>query len=164
MYKYNMKYLLIVFLMVINFSLAENLEELKEQANLGDKFAQYQLGVMYADGEKVPQDYAESVRWLQLSIQSDEGDYISDAILRLGIAYYKGEGIDQNYTTALNYFGAVGYYKNNAEAQRLLGQMYLQGIGVKKNYSEAKVWLKKACDNNDTIACNEYYHYQLDDK
>ena len=36
-------------------------------ADQGDAKAQYSLGVMYDQGEGVPQDYAEAVKWYRLA-------------------------------------------------------------------------------------------------
>ena len=35
----------------------------------GDAAAQYQLGVMYADGEGVPQDDSEALRWYRMAAE-----------------------------------------------------------------------------------------------
>ena len=41
-------------------------------AEQGDVGAQYNLGVMYADGEGVPEDDAEAVRWYRIA--AEQGD------------------------------------------------------------------------------------------
>ena len=45
----------------------EAVAELRAAAEQGDAVAKYNLGVMYAIGEGVPQDEAEAVRWWRLS-------------------------------------------------------------------------------------------------
>ena len=51
--------------------------------------------------------------------------------------------------------------KGNADAQRELGCMFLNGEGVSKNYKVAHSLLKKACLSNDTKAmCAMAYVYQ----
>jgi len=40
-------------------------------AKQGDEVAQFNLGVMYDNGEGVPQDYKEAVRWYRLSADKD---------------------------------------------------------------------------------------------
>jgi TPR repeat protein len=42
---------------------AEDLETLRKKAEAGDAVAQADLGVMYADGNGVPEDAAEAVKW-----------------------------------------------------------------------------------------------------
>ena len=56
--------------------------ETLELASQGVAVSQYNLGVMYANGEGVPQDYAEAVRWYRLA--ADQG--LGEAQLNLGKA------------------------------------------------------------------------------
>jgi TPR repeat protein len=62
-------------------------------AEQGDASAQYNLGVMYANGYGVPQDYAEAVRWYRLAA----GQGNAKAQYNLGLMYYNGEGVPQDY-------------------------------------------------------------------
>ena len=55
----------------------------------GTPDAQNNLGVMYANGEGVPEDDAEAVRWYRLA--ADQGD--ADAQYNLGVMYANGEGV-----------------------------------------------------------------------
>ena len=43
------------------------IDALRARAEQGDASAQFNLGVRYADGEGVPQDDAEAVRWYRLA-------------------------------------------------------------------------------------------------
>ena len=61
-----------------------------------DADAQYMLGVMYADGEGVPQDDAEAVRWWRQA--ADRGHV--RAQFYLGMMYGKGRGVKQDYVQA----------------------------------------------------------------
>ncbi len=51
---------------------------------------------MYHDGNGVPQDYAEAVKWYRLA--ADQG--VADAQTMLGVMYARGQGIPQDYVTA----------------------------------------------------------------
>src|SRR5512140_2035652 len=62
------------------------------------------------------------------------------AQFNLGLLYYDGRGVPQNYTEAARWFeraAAQGYTK----AQNNLGAMYGAGRGVKKDYVQAYKWL-----------------------
>ena len=61
-------------LVLLLLSCAEEteLERTKRLANDGYADAQYNLGVMYDEGEGVPQDYKEAIKWYQMS--ADQGD------------------------------------------------------------------------------------------
>jgi hypothetical protein len=58
--------------------------------------AQYNLGVMYRDGQGVAQDYKEAVRWFQLSAAQG---HVS-AQFNLGEMYDKGWGVTRDYVRA----------------------------------------------------------------
>ena len=51
-------------LAVMVLSAQDNLDTVRQAAERGDATAQFNLGVMYANGEGVPQDDAEAVQWL----------------------------------------------------------------------------------------------------
>ena len=67
-------------------------ETTKSLAEQGDALAQIDLGLMYADGEGVPQNYAEAVKWWRLA--AEQGD--ASAQHNLGIMYANGRGVPQN--------------------------------------------------------------------
>ena len=61
---------LAVFSLVVLFAFTgcsqpakSDIERLREKAAQGDADAQYNLGVAYANGEGVPEDDAEAVKW-----------------------------------------------------------------------------------------------------
>jgi TPR repeat protein len=62
----------------------------------GDAAAQYTLGVMYANGQGVIQDYKTAVQWYRLAA---EQGYAS-AQSNLGWMYGNGHGVIQDYTRA----------------------------------------------------------------
>lgn len=70
-------------------------------ANQGDAVAQFNLGMMYYNGEGVHQDYAKAVEWYTKS--ANQGD--AKAQNNLGGMYVKGQGVRQNYRTAKEWFG-----------------------------------------------------------
>ena len=55
---------------------------------------------MYANGEGVPEDDAEAVKWYRLA--ADQGD--ANAQFNLGVIYNNGEGVPRNYVTAYVWF------------------------------------------------------------
>ena len=46
---------------------APDLEETRARAEAGEAIAQYTLGYMYAEGDGVPEDDVEAVRWFTLA-------------------------------------------------------------------------------------------------
>ncbi len=69
-------------------------------ADQGNAGAQNNLGLMYANGQGVPQDYAEAVRWYR---KAAEQGYAS-AQTNLGVMYSKGQGVPQDYAQAHKWY------------------------------------------------------------
>ncbi|NKB37469.1 MAG: hypothetical protein GKR93_09920 [Gammaproteobacteria bacterium] len=97
----------------------------------------------------------------------DSGDYDSaynsyydlanagdaSAQYQLGLLYYQGLGIRQNYNEASYWYKEAGK-KGNADAQYSLGNMYLMGEGVSQNDAEAILWYEKAADQGHVAAAH----------
>ena len=85
----------LLFLLVIGFSGGasgqdvSDFEETKRLAEQGDVYAQTVLGLMYADGEGVPENDAEAVKGYRLA--AEQGDASAQSNLR-GMSAY---GIEQ---------------------------------------------------------------------
>ncbi|MCL2148656.1 MAG: sel1 repeat family protein, partial [Methanomassiliicoccaceae archaeon] len=47
-----------------------DIEGIRRRAEGGDAVAQYEIGMMCLEGEGVPQDDAEAVRWIRLSAEA----------------------------------------------------------------------------------------------
>ena len=69
----------------------------------------------------------------------------------MGYLYYKGVGVKENDTIALQWIKKAAV-QNNANAQYALGVMYTKGQGVKQDYKEAVKWYKKAAAQNNADA------------
>ncbi len=69
-------------------------------AESGDPKCQTLLGVLYATGQGVPQDYAEAAKWYRKA--ADQGD--AKAQFYLGTLYTIGQGVPQNSDEAARWF------------------------------------------------------------
>ena len=67
----------------------ESIEELRARAEQGDADAQSSLGLMYATGRGVPQDYVQAYMWLSLSASRSSGEARDRAVDNRDIAYEK---------------------------------------------------------------------------
>ena len=74
------------------FSQAPDLNETRRLAEQGHAKAQYNLGLMYDNGEGVPENDSEAVKWYRLA--AEQG--IATAQYNLGIMYDNGEGVPEN--------------------------------------------------------------------
>ncbi len=72
------------------------LREFRPLAERGHPLAQANLGLLYAEGQGVPQDDQEAVRWYRLA--AEQGD--ASAQFKLGVMYDKGKGVLKDYVLA----------------------------------------------------------------
>ena len=115
------------------------LHEYQILAEQGAVDAQYNLGLMYANGEGVPQDYAEAVKWYRLA--AEQG--LADAQYSLGLAYGYGRGLPQDCAEAVMWY-RLAAEQGDAMAQLSLGIMYGRGQGLVQNYVLAHMWFNLA--------------------
>ena len=110
-----------------NYTIA--LREFRPLAEKGNANAQLGLGLMYAEGKGVAQDYKEAVNWIRKAAM--QGDV--DAQYRLGAIYFNGLGVVQDHKEAVNWFRKAAM-QGDVSAKYNLSFMYAQGQGVAKNY------------------------------
>ena len=124
-----------------NGDYATALKEWKPLAEEGDVDAQYYLGVLYDNGDGVPQDYKEAVRWYKLA--AEQG--VAEAQFNLGNMYYDGQGVSVDYKEAVRWF-TLAAEQGDVDAQYNLDFIHRKGLGVPQDDKEA-VWY----DNQFTI-------------
>ena len=81
--------------------------------------------------------------------QAEHGD--AEAQLRLGYCYEKGNGVEQNYEKAIEWY-TKSAEQGNAVAKFRLGYCYEEGKGVEKNYEEAVEWYTKSAEQGNVSA------------
>ena len=74
--------------------------ELRARAELGIAGAQFNLGVMYANGRGVLQDDFEAVHWYRRA--ADQG--LAGAQFNLGVMYANGRGVPQDDAEAARWY------------------------------------------------------------
>lgn len=72
-----------------------------QAAEQGNAAAQFNLGVMYENGQGVRQDYVQAVQWYRKA--SEQGD--AQAQYNLGLMYYDGRGVRQDLALAQQWLG-----------------------------------------------------------
>jgi S1-C subfamily serine protease len=112
---------------------------LRQLAEQGNPIAANNLGVLYANGVKVPQDFAEAKKWYEFAGQhgNPTGEY------NLGIAYQRGQGTPPDLTEAVKWFRLASDH-NSGPAKFALAQLYLAGNGVPRDPIESAFLLKDA--------------------
>jgi uncharacterized protein len=122
---------------------AQASEQLLPLATAGNSLAQYRLGMMYYNGQGVPEDEKQALYWWKKAAAQG---YV-EAMFQLGSAYLFGSNTakfvpDPDREAAIWYFQAAS--AGHAEAQYHLGLLFLAGKGVFENHQEAARWMKKA--------------------
>lgn len=121
-------------------SLADpSFDEVMAKAKAGNAIAQYNLGVMYANGEGVSRDYKQATNWYT---KAAEQGY-ARAQFNLGLQYEEGQGVKQDYEEAVSWYTKAAE-RDYTDAQYNLGLMYAHGKGVKQDYRQAYAWFSIA--------------------
>lgn len=113
--------------------------------------AQRQLGRIYARGREndgIAVDTAESAKWYARAEKSyrklaEDGNVAAQC--SLGLMFYKGEGVVQDFKEAIKWFNLAAKGRSR-EAQYYLGNCYYQGQGVQQDSEEAVKWYRKAAE------------------
>lgn len=169
-FTYGLIVLGLFFGMTVSASELTDNQKLAEQGNVE---ALLYMGAAYAYGVGVSQNVDKSEKLYReacdkgsrsgcLSVMSkldylkklaDEGN-MEDQYL-LGLMYYKGEGVDQNYEKAFSYLLKAAE-QGDANAQSTIATMYFKGTGIPTDKMEALFWSNKACRNGNKLACTNY--------
>jgi uncharacterized protein len=70
---------------------------------------------------------------------------------QLGVMYYRGEGVRQDYAEAARWYRKAAE-QGNVVSQVNLADLYRDGKGVPQDYAEAARWYRKAAEQGDTHA------------
>ena len=113
--------------------------ELRKLADQGDADAQWQLGILYHDGDAVPKDDGLAVQWFQ---RAAEQGYVR-AQSTLGAYYWAGRGVPQDFSKA--YFWsqlalAQGDENSKSRLEGLSAQMTPSQVASARQQAEA--WLR----------------------
>ena len=156
------------------YGVEKNYKKAREYYELSAKqdnsIALFNLGNIYHNGYGVEKDYTKAREYYELSAKQND----SDALNYLGILYLNGYGVKRDYKKAKEYFelsikeGNINalvnmgdLYKNDKDyflakqyyelaAQEndtiyKIGNLFLKGLGVKKNYLKAKEYQQFKC-------------------
>jgi TPR repeat protein len=152
-----MKYMLLLTVLLSSGAFASKFDDTLVLAEQGEAYAQYNLGIMYENGEGVPEDDAKAVKWYRKA--ADQG--YANAQYNLALMYDSSEGVPENDAEAVKWYRkaaeAIKWYRQaadqlHAKAQYNLALMYDNGEGVPENDAEAVKWYRKAADQGSANA------------
>ena len=116
--------------------------DLQKVAAAGNAAAQYRLGLLYHDGQGVPQSYEQAKHWFTKAAEQGH----AGAQVNLGTIYLLGHGFYQSDPLALFWFRKAAEQKD-ALACAKLGLMYARGQGVSRDVIQAQMWYTLAVAN-----------------
>jgi TPR repeat protein len=116
-------------------------------AESGNALAQNYMGVLYDNGQGVPQDDAQAVAWYQKA--ADQGDPRGQT--NLGAAYETGRGVTRDLRQAVKWHRKAAD-QGHAPAELKVGSLYAAGRGVPQDYGLAAQWFRRAADQGYAAA------------
>jgi TPR repeat protein len=116
-----------------------NIKEVKTKAKAGDPESQVALGWHYMNGDGLPKDEKEAIRWFT---RAAEQGY-AKAQHNLGVCYAFGNGVAEDKVESVRWFRKAAE-QGIAESQYNLGVSLQNGIGVKMDGVEAVKWYRIA--------------------
>ena len=117
---------------------------------LGDNRAYYSFGLAYFNLN----DYFNAKKYFEIGCNKVSDTQVTSCY-NLGIMYFNGKGVRQDYYKARELYKKACDMKY-ADACNNLGVLYFYGQGVKQNRSIAKQYYGKACDLGSQMGCDSY--------
>lgn len=111
------------------------LTELTTKAEAGDLTAQFELASRHNYGRNMPKNTALALRWLRKAAEAGQ----ADARKLLAIKLYSGYDVAPNYKEALKWANKLAE-TGDAAAAIMIGNMYANGDGSKRNLVRACTW------------------------
>ena len=99
---------------------------MKNAAQQGDPAAQRNLGILYANGERIPQDYTLALHWLTQAAKQED----FAAMNSLGIMYESGMGVAKDEVQAVEWYRKAAY--GLSDAVENLHRMWKKGSPATK--------------------------------
>jgi len=146
--------LLLLFLAISSHVLADNTVEspfnktqLESLASIGDRNAQFRLGLYY---DSFASDKEAAKRSLYWYIEAARQGHTL-AQYNLGVKFMLGEGVAKDPNKALSLWLQAAN-EGHVQAQFNVGRAYFLGVGLEKNHPKAEFWFKKAAEQGDPKA------------
>jgi TPR repeat protein len=112
---------------------------LQERVKTNDPVAEYRLGVLYALGQGVKQDYGHAAQLFQAA--ADGG--VAEAQYNVAVMYSEGMGVPKDPAQSVKWYQKAAA-QGNANAAFNLGVAYSNGAGVQQDIQEAARWFRRA--------------------
>lgn len=145
------------------------MEYLELMSRKGDVRATYSLGKMNYDGARgIPRNFRRAMKHFRAvakkywnkdgsvnpNHQAGREKWAAKAAAHIGLMYLRGEGVEQNFATALTWFRR-GVENGDALCQHEMGLMYLHGYGVPQDAYRAASYFKAASESEQDLPASE---------
>jgi len=116
----------------------------RKAAEQGDSDAQLSLGVLYDNGQGVPQDYTQAGAWYRKA--AEQGD--AAAQYALGDLYRGGQGVPQDYAEAYFWFDIAAAGQPDASRTKLVAKYrdetasHLTPADLSREQERARKWFE----------------------
>jgi uncharacterized protein len=144
---------------------ATALQLFRPLAEQGNAIAQFNLGLMYVNGEGVRQNYSKAFGWFRSA--ADQG--LLDAQNNLGLMYLSGlsplnmfvsDPRSADAVKKIHLASAVEWFRKAADqghalAQYNLGRMYFEGLGVPQDFVRAHMWFNLSAAQGEQSALRD---------
>ena len=107
--------LMLTLCFFVSTGYADEFSDMETLANQGDADAQFELGVMYDNGDGVEQDSTKAAYWYEKAVEQGN----MHAQFYLAHSYYHGTGVTQDQQKACNLLKAAA-----AQGHRAAHQIY----------------------------------------
>jgi len=125
---------------------SDYLSVLLKKAEAGDAVSQFNLGVLYHNGQGVSRDDKKAAEWLHKA--ADQGD--SDAALNLYVLYANGQGVPKDPEQAAAWCQRAAN-QGNVNAELILSTLYKKGLGVPHDEKMATGWFIRAAQGGGQL-------------
>jgi len=119
----------------------------KRATNEGNAEAMFNLGLLYANGQGVTQDYVRAREWYEKAAEKG----FPSAMGNLGVLYHNGQGVAQDYGKAREWYEKAAE-KGFPRAMGNLGVLYHNDQGVAQDYAKTRERYEKAAANGNATA------------
>ena len=115
-------------------------DDLRRLADRGDAYAQWMLGTRYHNGEGVPQDDAQAMRWFERA--ADQG--YADAQATSGAYYWAGRGVPKDLVRAY-FWSTLALHQGDSSMESRLQGLALQmtSAQVATAQAQADEWMRQ---------------------
>lgn len=119
---------------------SEALKWYEKSSNAGDQWSKNRIGEMYRDGRGTSPDSTKAFEWFaKMALMGNTGS-IWNILSLYSMGLLEKDYRFEEYLNKLKYLADAG----NVDAARKVGNIYHDGVGVKRDYNMALPWYEKA--------------------